>query len=183
MMGGVHTIQQRRLAIVVMMVVALFARSGTALAQQSSASDGQGGPLLFLSAQYSAPQRWAGGAGVLMPMGKRMPMDGGTSGTRAGVEIEGSAGQGGARLAVGPALIASEGAGMIVGLDVRGTVTRTWKSPRGATTDSTYVGAEAGLAISVVRLAAGVARRVAGLSRSTGTMFTWSVGLQIPLGW
>jgi hypothetical protein len=176
--------QLRPIVVTLLVILTLAAGRGLAFAQQSSApTTTKDRPLLLLSAEYGTPLRWAGGAGVLIPRGRPVRMDGGTSGTRAGIEIAASAGQGGARVTAGPALIANEGGAMIVGLDFRGTLARTRARPRGATGDSTYIGAEAGLAISVVRFSAGVAHRVAGPAGSKGTTFTWTVGLQIPLGW
>lgn len=34
-----------------------------------------------------------------------------------------------------------------------------------------------------VRVSAGVAHRIAGASGSKATVFIWSVGVQVPLGW
>jgi hypothetical protein len=177
-------VQPRPFVVTLLAILTLAAGAEFAFAQQTPApAQPKDRPLLLPTADYGTPQRWAAGAGALIPMGKPVRMDGGTSGTRAGIEVAASAGQGGARLAFGPAFIANEGGGMIVGFDLRGTLMRTRTLPRVATANSTYVGAEAGLAISVVRFSAGVAQRVAGPAGPKGTIFTWSVGLQIPLGW
>ena len=97
--------------------------------------------------------------------------------------MTGSAGAGGFRVAAGGAALALEGPFLTTGFDALFTVSRTGHTPRGAAADSTYLGGEAGLIIMSVRLSAGVAHRVAGASGSKATIFTWNVGVQIPLGW
>lgn len=176
---------QGRLAVATWLTAAtLLACSGTALAQQAPVPEKQGGPLVLFNAQYGTPLRLAGGIGVLLPVGKPVRnTDGGTEGTRAGLEVEAGAGAGGMRLAVGPAAYMYEGAIMGVGVDARVTLARASDSPRGATVHSTYLGAEAGLVISLMKVSAGVAHRVAGLSGQKAMIFTWSVGVQVPIGW
>jgi hypothetical protein len=79
--------------------------------------------------------------------------------------------------------VALEGPFLTTGFDALLTVTRTGQNPRGAGVKSTYVGVEGGLVLMSVRLSAGVAHRTAGAPGASATIFTWSVGAQIPLGW
>ena len=103
--------------------------------------------------------------------------------SRVGLLGAGSAGTGGWRVAAGGAALALEGPFLTTGFDALFTVTRTTETPRDAAAASTYVGGEAGMVIMSVRLSAGVARRAAGTPGPKATIFTWGVGVQIPLGW
>ncbi len=140
-------------------------------------------PVLLVGAQYGAPTRLAATAGVLL--GPPRPFRPGDSpdSSRVGLVLAGGAGTGGFRVAAGAAALALEGPFLTTGLDALFTVTRTGRTPRGAAGESTYVGAEAGLVIMSVRLSAGVAHRVAGHAGQKATIFTWNVGVQVPLGW
>ena len=125
----------------------------------------------------------AGTAGVLIAPPKPFRSGDSPDSSRAGVVVTGRAGTGGFGVAVGGAALALEGPFLTTGFDGLFTLTRTGHTPRGATENSTYVGGEAGLVLMSVRLSAGVAHRVAGTSGPKATIFTWSVGAQIPLGW
>ena len=75
-----------------------------------------------------------------------------------------------------------EGPFLTTGFDALFTVTRTTSDPRDADPEATYAGIEAGLIMMSVRLNAGVAHRVNGTG-TKDTIFTWGVGVQIPIGW
>ena len=127
--------------------------------------------LMFLPAvQFEAPGRITAGLSVFIPTSD----DPGTG--RDGWIVEARAGQSGGRLAFGRA-----GYLEYLGLDARAFVSRTWRDPLIASPDSTYLGADAGLTIAYVRVALGVAHRMAGPSGRYGTVLTWSAGLQVPL--
>lgn len=98
-----------------------------------------------------------------------------------GLEVEASAGVGGARLALGRAsFFGGEGDPILIVVDILVGLTRTWNSPDRASSDSTYVGLEYGMMGLAVRVSAGVAHRVAGPEGPKATIFTWSVGMQAP---
>jgi len=127
-------------------------------------------PIVFLDLQGGAPQRVSGGATVLFgKSGKSVE-------TRRAMEIQASAGMGGARVAGGMAFLNGP-----FGPDVRLSLTRTSASPRGAAAHATYVGLEAGYIWLFLRLSAGVAQRVAGPSGHKDTVVTWQAGVQLPL--
>jgi hypothetical protein len=143
------------------------------------------GPLFLVGAQYGTPIRASAGAGVLLPFGDQSPSRKIQSrDTRSGLVLAGSVGTGGEQVAAGLGAIVTEGSYLLTyGLDFRGTLTRTRQSPRGATPEATYAGAEAGLMVSLVRFSAGYAHRIGGPAGSKANTFTWGVGLQLPLGW
>jgi hypothetical protein len=139
--------------------------------------------VVFLGDQFSAPTRLSGSAGVLIAPPKRFAPETSPDSSRTGLVVKGTAGMGGVCAAAGAAALALEGPYLTTGFDALLTVTRTGSRPRGSGANSTYVGLEAGLVIMSVRVSAGVARRAAGPPGSKPTIFTWSVGVQIPLGW
>jgi hypothetical protein len=144
------------------------------------------GPLFLVGAQYGTPIRASAGAGVLLPFGDQSPNSKvhALHEQRSGLVFAGSVGTGGEQVAGGLGAILTEGSYFLTyGLDFRGTLTRTRQSPRGATPDSTYAGAEAGLMVSLVRFSAGYAHRIGGAAGPKANTFTWGVGLQLPLGW
>src|SRR5262249_41247541 len=96
--------------------------------------------------------------------------------TRRAVELQASAGMGGARVAGGMAFLNGP-----FGPDVLISLTRTSASPRSAAAHATYVGLEGGYTWLILRLSAGVAQRVAGPSGHKDTIFTWQAGVQLPL--
>jgi hypothetical protein len=140
-------------------------------------------PVALVGAQYGAPTRWFGSAGVLIAPPR--PFQPGTApdSSRAGLVVTGGAGAGGYRFASGVTGLALEGPYLTTGFDGLFTVTRTNHSPRGAAADSTYLGGEIGVVLMSVRLSAGAAHRTSGTNSGKATIFTWSVGVQIPLGW
>ena len=150
---------------------------------QAAATPADRPVVVFVGGYYGAPTRWSGGAGLLIGRPRRFQPGAAPDASRAGVMIAGGAGAGGVRVAAGVAGLALEGPYLTTGFDALFTATRTNSAPRGASADSTYVGAEAGLVLMSVRLSAGVAHRVAGDSGSRATVFTWSAGVQIPVGW
>lgn len=125
----------------------------------------------------------AGAAGVLFAPPKPFRSGNSPDSSRAGIVVTGRAGTGGFDVAVGGAALALEGPFLTTGFDGLFILTRTGHTPRGATENATYVGGEAGLVLMSVRLSAGVAHRVAGTPGPKATIFTWSVGAQIPVGW
>ena len=138
------------------------------------ASPPHGDPVVFVDVHGGAPLRLSGGATVLLPFGKATDSD--NLANQNAVEIQASAGLGGARLAGGMAFLSGP-----FGPDVLLSVTRTWASPRSATAHATYLGIEGGYVWLILRLSAGVAQRVAGPSGPKATVFTWQVGAQVPL--
>jgi hypothetical protein len=126
--------------------------------------------LLLPSVSYGAPLRTAVSFAVFRsnPNPRQEQLIDGWS-------VEAGVGQGGARFSAGHSSFLE-----YVGIDLRGVLTRTFKSPRGATPSSTYAGVEGGLTIAYVRVTAGVAHRLGGLG-GKATIFTWSGGVQIPI--
>jgi len=144
------------------------------------------GPFVAAFAQYGAPQRSAGGMSILVPVG-RTTVESGILGVR-GIELQGSAGQGGWRVAAGAAAAALP----FWWADVLVTATRTTAEPRGAQSQSTYVGVEAGLALilpldewlqlpftAMFKPSFGFARQLDAPAEGKRTMFTWSTGAHI----
>jgi hypothetical protein len=155
----------------------------TAAFAQTPAPQADRPVVALVGGYYGAPTRWSGSAGLLI--GRPRPFQAGTApdSSRTGLMVAGGAGAGGVRVAAGVAALALEGPNLTTGFDALFTVTRTGAAPRDASADSTYLGAEAGLVLMSVRLSAGVAHRVSGSSGSKSTVFTWSAGVQIPVGW
>jgi hypothetical protein len=140
-------------------------------------------PVLLVGGQYGGPTRLVGTAGVLIAPPRPFTPGSSPDSSRAGFVVHAGAGTGGIRVAAGGAALAFEGPFLTTGFDGLFTLTRTRQAPRGASPDSTYVGAEAGLVIMSVRFSAGVARRAAGPAGPHATIVTWSLGLQLPIGW
>ena len=140
-------------------------------------------PVFLVGGQYGTPTGLAGTAGVLIAPPRPFKPGASPDSSRSGIILAGGAGTGGFRVAAGGAALALEGPFLTTGFDALFTLTRTGETPRGAGANSTYVGGEAGLVIMSVRLSAGVAHRTAGTPSPKATIFTWSVGVQIPLGW
>jgi len=165
----------------ILLVTTVLGFAAPAFAQQTST--GLDHPVVLVGGQYGTPTGLLVTAGVLIARPK--PFNPGTSpdSSRAGLVVTGGVSTGGFSLAAGGAFLALEGPFLTTGFDARFTLTRTGHAPRRAAADSTYVGGEAGLVIMSVRLAAGAAHRAAGPTGPKATILTWSVGVQIPLGW
>jgi hypothetical protein len=131
-------------------------------------------PLLLLHVQSGAPLRLAGGATVVVPFGAVTSSD--NLKKQHAVVMRASAGAGGAQIAGGLAILAGP-----FGPDFLLSTTRTFASPRRADARSTYVGVEAGYVWLIARVSAGVAQRVAGPLGPHRTVFTWSIGLHVPV--
>ena len=140
-------------------------------------------PVVLMGGHYGAPTGLCGSAGVLIAPPKPFESQSSPDSSRAGLVFKGAAGTGGFSVAAGGTALALEGPFLTTGFDALVTVARTGQKPRGADAKSTYVGVEGGLVLMSVRLSAGVAHRTAGARGTKGTIFTWSVGAQIPLGW
>ena len=126
--------------------------------------------VMFLpGVQVEAPGRVTAGLTVFFPTSAQPGF------RRDGWLVEANAGLGGGRLAFGRA-----GYLEYLGLDARVFVSRTWNSPLGASNDSTYIGAEGGLALGYIRVALGVGQRISGPAGEYGTILTWSAGAQFP---
>jgi len=166
---------------VILLIVAFIGMAAPVGAQQ--ASGGLGRPVVLAGGGYAAPTEVFGSAGVLIARPEPFEPGASPDSSRAGLVVAGRAGTGGFGIAAGVAALAHEGPLLTTGFDALFTVTRTTHAPRSASPDSTYVGGEAGLVIMSVRLSAGAAHRTSGPSGPNATIFTWSVGVQIPLGW
>jgi hypothetical protein len=142
-------------------------------------------PLVLLGAQYGAPMRTSASVGILRSADPgRGSRSASSSHTRSGLLIAGTVGTGGEQFALGLAGLVTERSYLLIyGFDIRATLTRTRKSPRGATPESTYGGVEAGLTVSILRVSAGYGRRLSSVPAADRNAFTWSVGAQFPLGW
>ena len=140
-------------------------------------------PVILVGGCYATPRRLSGSAGVLIAPPKPFERNSSPDSSRLGLVFKGTAGTGGFSIAGGGAALAIEGPVLTTGFDALVTVTRTGENPRGADVKSTYVGVEGGLVLMSVRLSAGVAHRTAGAAGAKATIFTWSVGAQIPLAW
>lgn len=136
---------------------------------------GSRGVLLLPGGQYGSPLRTSGVLAVYVPT----KVEGGFR--SRGWIADGGVGQAGARASFGRAAVLE-----YLETDLRGVVYRTWGTPRGASTRSTYIGAEAGMSIAYARFTAGIARRISGARRASGasgdgaTIVTWGVGVQVP---
>jgi hypothetical protein len=137
--------------------------------------------VVLVGGQYGSPTRLFGSAGLLIAPPK--PLKPERRQIPAGsVCPSPAAGTGGVRGGVGLSALALEGPCLTTGFDALFTITRTGASRRDADPDATYAGFEAGLVLMSVRLNAGVAHRVSGAG-TKDTIFTWGVGVQIPIGW
>jgi hypothetical protein len=138
---------------------------------------------LVPEAHYGAPLRAAAGAALLVRTKPWRCEDGWCA--APGVEVQAMTGQGGWRIGGGFASI-----GIFTG-DALVTVTRTRSAPRGASPESTYLGAEGGLSVPFygnenaffsVRPSIGIAHRVHGAGTSADrTTFAWNVGVTLTL--
>jgi hypothetical protein len=130
------------------------------------------GPLFLPGVHYGAPLEIAAGLAVFF----ETRVDGDLA---DGVIVEGGAGPRGIRASFGWARFVE-----YMGLDARFVMHRTIGEPRGASSDSTYLGGEAGLTIAYVRVSVGAGQRIAGASGDDHrTFLTWTVGVHVPLGW
>jgi hypothetical protein len=162
----------RGLAGVALAVSACVASATPILAQEASAPGN--GPIVLLDLHGGAPSRLSGGATVLFPFGKASSDD--NLRKQNAMELEASAGMGGARLAGGIAFLTGP-----FGPDVQVSLTHTSTSPRGFAAHATYAGLDAGYLWFILRVRAGIARRVAAPSGEKATLFTWQAGVQVPL--
>ncbi|HEX5068665.1 MAG TPA: hypothetical protein VFV78_00510 [Vicinamibacterales bacterium] len=139
-------------------------------------------PLFVAGGRYDAPLQGAATGGILIPLWDLEYGDAGCSAPAyRGLQVEATAGRGGARLAAGLARRTREdGHPSLFGQDVLVSVMRTGASPREADAHATYLGIEAGLTVLGVRLGLGVAHRLTSAG-TKATVFTWSAGVQI--GW
>ena len=158
-------------ALLVMYAV-LVVGSSTIQAQTSTSPakrQGNNFQALLLDATYSKPLRSNFGASLFLSDQNVKNSEGGS-----GLIVGGSVGPGGMQVWGGRAVLG------LANTDVRGVVTRTWNSPRGASANSTYVGGEFGCGQGF-RLSLGYAKRVSGPSTGNGHIVTWGVGLEIPI--
>jgi hypothetical protein len=172
-------VRTRRSILAILLLVFAFAAPVSA----QSASSSFDHPVILVGGYYATPTRLSGSAGVLIAPPKPFERGSSPDSSRLGLVFKGAAGTGGFSIAGGGAALALEGPFLTTGFDALVTVTRTGHNPRGAGVKSTYVGVEGGLVLMSVRLSAGVAHRTAGAPEASATIFTWSVGAQIPLGW
>lgn len=140
--------------------------------------------LLLPQVQFGSPLRTAAGGLLFIPT-KPWRCGDGLCGA-PGIEMQALAGVGGWRVAggVGEAIPP-------LWFDVLGTVTRTRSTPRRASPDSTYLGAEASFSVPVfgrqrtfvsVRPAVGFGTRVGGTdSFGERTTYMWNVGATVLL--
>lgn len=166
----------------ILVTILVLAATVRVRAQEAPVTTGSR-PIVLFGTRYGAPTRWTGDLGLVIPFGK--PKQNGDLGDlrdHRGLEVEGSAGAGGARFALGPAWIGKPPGGPVLfTVGVLAGLTRNWSSPRRATADSTYAGVEGSWMFLMVRFNAGVAHRIAGPAGLDATVFTWSVGVQT--GW
>ena len=154
------------------MCAALVVGPSTVQAQTSTSPakrDAGDFQALLLDAMYSKPLRFNVGASLFLSADDVKNSEGGD-----GIIVGGSAGPGGMQVWGGKALLGP------VNMDVRGVVTRTWNSPRGASANSTYVGGEFGYG-QLFRFSVGYAKRISGPSTDDGHIITWGVGLEFPV--
>src|SRR3954464_2880092 len=85
------------------LLIAVIAGSATASAQDAQTAP-EGSPLVLFGGRYSAPTRWTGDVAMVFEKGKaRENGDLGYLQEHRGLEVEASAGVGGAGPALGPA--------------------------------------------------------------------------------
>jgi hypothetical protein len=94
------------------------------------------------------------------------------------LEAAAGLGNGGARLAIGPALEDATIPFLPLAADALLTFTRTFDSPGGARPNATYVGVEGGILIMGFRVRVGFAHAVSG-SGPQGTVVTGNVGFRL----
>jgi len=123
---------------------------------------------LLLETSYSKPLGWTGGASLFHS--HHFENEGGE-----GLIVGGAVGRRGMQVSAGFA-----GASELGGGSLRAVVTQTWDNPRGAAANSTYLGGEfrkwSGVLWSV-----GYAKRIAGPPTGDDHIFTWRVGLELPV--
>jgi hypothetical protein len=140
-------------------------------------------PVVLLSGQYGAPARYSGSLAVLIPVERSSGSDTVPVATTRGPLIGATGGAGAGRLELGYVALVSSGSPIwSFGFDGRASIMRTWESAKEAAPGSTYIGLEAGIMLSLVRLSVGVGQRIAGASGDHGTIITWSAGIQVPIG-
>jgi len=170
-------------AVLVVTTVAFaspFAVSAQATAKAAAQSKEKFPSFLVVPlVNYGAPMEAAVGGSLLIPT-KPWRCEDGICGA-PGIEVQALAGLGGWRIAGGPAAVVPG-----FGLDALATVTRTRSTPRRASADSTYVGAEASFAFPVsmvhksvvsLRPSLGFGTRVQGAGNASNrTVYMWSIG-------
>jgi hypothetical protein len=158
-----------------------FAVSAQATAKVAPQSKRDFPSFLFVpQVHVGAPLEAAAGAALLVPTKPWHCEDGICGGP--GIEVQAMAGSGGWRVAGGATAL-----GFPFWTDALVTLTRTGTTPRRASPESTYLGAEGGVAFPVsvigqsfvtVRPSVGFARRLDGVGpESERTTFTWNVGV------
>ena len=167
-----------RIAISLAVIVLTVApsRAGAQTAAASTTSTTVVRPRVLIGAQFGTPTNALAGGGVLFDIGGRDYTSGAGPLVMAGVGI------GGFRIGGGVGGLAPEGPALATGVDLQVVASRTSDRPRHASAHATYLGVEAGLVITDVRLTLGFAHRLTGAVGELRNILTWSVGVQIPIG-
>jgi hypothetical protein len=158
------------------LAIALLARP-QAGAPQGPVSSDIGRRLVTVGTQYGTPTRALVSGGVLFELGLPDVSTG-----VVGFLVTGGVGAGAFHIGVGIGGLVDEGPHLSTGIDFSFVATRTNDRPSHATPRATYLGAEAGLVITDVRLSLGFAHRVSGQESGRRNILTWSAGILIPLG-
>lgn len=146
-----------------------------AQAQTATAGGTVARPRLLIRAQFGTPTNALATGGVQFDLGGRDYTTG------VGPLVTVGAGNGGFRLAGGIGALEPEGPALATGLDLQLVVSRTSDRPRHASPRATYLGTEAAVVITDIRLSLGFAHRL-GSAADRRNILTWSVGVQIPIG-
>jgi hypothetical protein len=154
----------------------LICTPAAALAQTEEPQTGVR-PLFVIGALYDARSRTTLEGGLLIPLSLGWDSDM-VLGECGCLSVTAGLGPGGQRLAIGPVYQLLYPPLLVVGMDAQATVLHTSNAPRGATPDTTYVGAEGGFTYWGVRVAVGFAHPVSGPGPHHNVV-TWNVGFRI----
>jgi hypothetical protein len=138
------------------------------VAAQAQGQESRPERILEFGAGYGAPNRFAGSVSYST---YRVRPD---ATVTTGLVLRGEIGRGGVSAGIGLRVPAYGPFGPEVLL----TATRTFSPPRRAHGEATYIGVDVGY-VTMARVSLGVAREIGGRHN---TLFTWSVGVQIPYG-
>jgi len=140
------------------------------------------GAFPYWGLSFGTPERAAAHLGV--SFGRDIPgvgIEGFAMGS--GTIVEAAVGMGSGTLGVGRSMVilTEEKSVRVIG-DLKAIAVRTWKEPRSASANSTYLGVEGGLSVAFVRFTMGVSKRLEDRAAGDDWLFQWGVGIQIRIG-
>ena len=167
----------------VILVLAVLACHAAPLYADEPAARASASAVVLVGGQWGAPSGLSGSVGFLFGPAVLVEAGADPDSGRKGLIVSGSGGVGGFSVAVGGGVLGREARVLPTGFDGLLRVTRTTSNPTNAAADTTYVGVEAGLVLTGVRLCAGVSHRIGAPSGSHDTIFTFGIGIQLAPSW